>query len=72
MTPLTLSFCRVALYAALASTFFVPARASDNVQIPSDALAGYVAARDWGCKTSTTQSGCPAFYAPPPRHDIPA
>ena len=46
MTPLTLSFCRVALYAALASTFFVPARASDNVQIPSDALAGYVAARD--------------------------
>ena len=36
------------------------------------ATYGYVAARDWGCKMSTTQDGCPALYAPPVRHDIPA
>ncbi|MCX7314077.1 MAG: hypothetical protein NTV56_20775 [Alphaproteobacteria bacterium] len=39
----------------------------------SMATYGYVAARDWGCKTGTFQSGCPA---PPPRSpvrtDIPA
>jgi hypothetical protein len=36
------------------------------------ATYGYVAARDWGCKTSTFQSGCPAVNVPPPRADIPA
>ena len=36
------------------------------------ATYGYVAARDWGCKTGTFQSGCPAPNLPPPRADIPA
>ena len=36
------------------------------------ATYGYVAARDWGCKTGTFQSGCPAANVPPPRADIPA
>ena len=36
------------------------------------ATYGYVAARDWGCKTGAFQSGCPAVNAPPPRADIPA
>jgi hypothetical protein len=36
------------------------------------ATYGYVAARDWGCKTGAFQSGCPATNAPPPRADIPA
>jgi len=38
----------------------------------SMATYGYVAARDWGCKTGTFQSGCPAMNATPPRADIPA
>ena len=38
----------------------------------SMATYGYVAARDWGCKTGTFQSGCPAVNAPAPRVDIPA
>ncbi len=36
------------------------------------ATYGYVAARDWGCKTGAFQSGCPAVNVPPPRADIPA
>lgn len=37
------------------------------------ATYGYVAAREWGCKTGTFQSGCPAVQAQPPaRPDIPA
>ena len=36
------------------------------------ATYGYVAARDWGCKTGAFQSGCPATNVPPPRADIPA
>ena len=36
------------------------------------ATYGYVAYRDWGCKTSPSQSGCPAVNLPPPRADIPA
>jgi hypothetical protein len=36
------------------------------------ATYGYVAARDWGCKTGTFQSGCPATNVQPPRADIPA
>ena len=36
------------------------------------ATYGYVAARDWGCKTGAFQSGCPAPNVPPPRADIPA
>ena len=36
------------------------------------ATYGYVAARDWGCKTGAFQSGCPAPNLPPPRADIPA
>ena len=36
------------------------------------ATYGYVAARDWGCKTGAFQSGCPAVTVPPPRADIPA
>jgi len=36
------------------------------------ATYGYVAYRDWGCKTSPSSSGCPALPAPPPRADIPA
>jgi hypothetical protein len=36
------------------------------------ATYGYVAVRDWGCKTSPSQSGCPVPNAPPPRADIPA
>ena len=36
------------------------------------ATYGYVAYRDWGCKTSPSQSGCPAIPAPPPRAEIPA
>jgi hypothetical protein len=36
------------------------------------ATYGYVAARDWGCKTGAFQSGCPAINVPPPRADIPA
>ena len=38
----------------------------------SMATYGYVAAREWGCKTGTFQSGCPAVKAPEPRPDIPA
>jgi len=36
------------------------------------ATYGYVAARDWGCKTGAFQSGCPATNVQPPRPDIPA
>ena len=36
------------------------------------ATYGYVAARDWGCKTGAFQSGCPPVPVPPPRPDIPA
>lgn len=37
------------------------------------ATYGYVAAREWGCKTGAFQSGCPAVQAQPPaRPDIPA
>jgi hypothetical protein len=36
------------------------------------ATYGYVAYRDWGCKTGASQSGCPVLPAPPPRADIPA
>ena len=36
------------------------------------ATYGYVAARDWGCKTGAFQNGCPAVNVPPPRADIPA
>jgi hypothetical protein len=36
------------------------------------ATYGYVAYRDWGCKTGAFQSGCPAVNVPPPRADIPA
>jgi len=36
------------------------------------ATYGYVAYRDWGCKTSPSQSGCPATNVQPPRADIPA
>ena len=38
----------------------------------SMATYGYVAAREWGCKTGTFQNGCPAVPAPAPRTDIPA
>jgi hypothetical protein len=36
------------------------------------ATYGYVAARDWGCKTGLFQKGCPAVNATPQRADIPA
>jgi len=36
------------------------------------ATYGYVAARDWGCKTGAIQDGCPAREKAPPRADIPA
>jgi hypothetical protein len=36
------------------------------------ATYGYVAARDWGCKTGAFQTGCPATNVRPPRPDIPA
>jgi hypothetical protein len=36
------------------------------------ATYGYVAYRDWGCKTGASESGCPVKIAPPPRADIPA
>jgi hypothetical protein len=36
------------------------------------ATYGYVAARDWGCKTGTFQNGCPVEKAAPQRADIPA
>ena len=36
------------------------------------ATYGYVAARDWGCKTGAFQKGCPAEKAAPQRADIPA
>ena len=36
------------------------------------ATYGYVAARDWGCKTGAFQKGCPAGKAAPQRADIPA
>lgn len=37
------------------------------------ATYGYVAWRDWSCKTGgASQSGCPALPSPPPRPDIPA
>jgi hypothetical protein len=39
------------------------------------ATYGYVAAREWGCKTGAFTNGCPApppAPAPPPRADIPA
>jgi hypothetical protein len=35
------------------------------------ATYGYVAARDWGCKTGAFHQGCPAEKAMP-RSDIPA
>jgi hypothetical protein len=35
------------------------------------ATYGYVAARDWGCKTGAFQTGCPVVDRPV-RHDIPA
>ena len=40
----------------------------------SMATYGYVAAREWGCKTGAFQSGCPAVpvVQPPARPDIPA
>ena len=36
------------------------------------ATYGYVAARDWGCKTGAFQKGCPVDKAAPQRADIPA
>ena len=38
------------------------------------ATYGYVAARDWGCRTGAFKDGCPVVRerAPPPRTDIPA
>jgi hypothetical protein len=36
------------------------------------ATYGYVAARDWGCKTGAFKDGCPAINVRPPRADIPA
>jgi hypothetical protein len=36
------------------------------------ATYGYVAARDWGCKTGAFQKGCPVEKAAPQRADIPA
>ena len=36
------------------------------------ATYGYVAARDWGCKTGVFQKGCPVEKAAPQRADIPA
>ena len=36
------------------------------------ATYGYVAARDWGCKTGTIQDGCPVREKAAPRADIPA
>jgi hypothetical protein len=36
------------------------------------ATYGYVAARDWGCKTGAFHTGCPADKATPQRPDIPA
>ncbi len=40
----------------------------------SMATYGYVAAREWGCKTGTFRSGCPVapVVSPPARADIPA
>ena len=37
------------------------------------AACGYVAARDWGCRTGAFDSGCPVLPMPelPPRFDIP-
>ena len=36
------------------------------------ATYGYVAAREWGCKTGAFTDGCPAVNVRPPRPDIPA
>jgi hypothetical protein len=36
------------------------------------ATYGYVAAREWGCKTGAFQNGCPVKAEPPARADIPA
>src|SRR3954468_555690 len=36
------------------------------------ATYGYVAARDWGCKTGAIHDGCPAREKAPPRVDLPA
>jgi hypothetical protein len=36
------------------------------------ATYGYVAGRDWGCKTGAFQKGCPVEKAAPQRADIPA
>jgi hypothetical protein len=36
------------------------------------ATYGYVAYRDWGCKTGSFDSGCPVKNVPAPRADIPA
>jgi hypothetical protein len=36
------------------------------------ATYGYVAARDWGCKTGTFEKGCPAGRVMPQHADIPA
>jgi hypothetical protein len=38
------------------------------------ATFGYVAARDWGCRTGAFKDGCPVIpvVKPPERHDIPA
>ena len=36
------------------------------------ATYGYVAYRDWGCKTGSFESGCPVKNVAPPRADIPA
>jgi hypothetical protein len=36
------------------------------------ATFGYVAMRDWGCKTGAVQDGCPVREKAPPRVDIPA
>ena len=36
------------------------------------ATYGYVAAREWGCKTGAFTAGCPAVNVRPPRPDIPA
>lgn len=36
------------------------------------ATYGYVAARDWGCRTGAFQKGCPVDKAAPQRADIPA
>jgi hypothetical protein len=63
-TRLTLS-----TWQALAAVIVVLAMAVGAAGV---ATYGYVAARDWGCRTGAIQDGCPVREKAPPRADIPA